>query len=224
MRLTPLERAQRDIEHALVFGGALEKSTFGLMVERAELYAFAKVTQTGDDIAYRLPALKDGGMRVKKTRGEGGYEVNEELARVVGRGTRWLQQVGERSRLYRVVLEAFYGDRGARWGLPASKTNMGGVGDRTFVLWPMTRTGAGWVDALRAKSSLSASLRPDELLATEWSIQKMSPSEPRRLRLKTCGEQARQLLGLAHAGLQAVAEEAEMARQQRVAAREERAA
>lgn len=215
-----LARAQRDIENMLVFGGALEMSTFGLMVERAELYAFAKTTIAGDDLPYRLPALKEGGMKVKPTRGDGGYEVNEALAEVIARGTRWLSRVGDRSRVYRLALEAFYGDRGARWGLGPSKENAGGVGDRTFVLWPMTRMGSQWIDALRAKSPLGAVLRGDELLATEMAGQKRAPNEPRRLRLKACGEQARQLLGAAHACLQEVVVEAEQARQQRRIARE----
>lgn len=224
MKATPLQRAQRDIENALVYGGALEQSTFGMMIERAELYAFAKATITGDDLAYRLPHLKEGGMHIKQTHAAAGYEPDEGLATVVGRGTRWLIEVGRRSRVYRQALEDFYGDRGARWALVPTKTNAGGVGDRTFVLWPMTRMGAQWIAAIRAKSPLSTVLRGDELLATELTLQKLTPNEPRKLRLKACGEQARQLLGAAHACLQVVAEEADQSRRQRVVVREERAA
>lgn len=207
-----LSRAQRDIEFLLGHGGSMiERSTFGSMIETAEFYAYAKENRLDDrETPKRIPQRNTDCMAIKHQKGEPGYDLDFHTMERLGRANRLLDAVGRITvddvpvgRLYRRALEAYHGDRGERWGRPEKNSNSGGVGDRFVALYPLTRTGAGWVMALRAKFPLSGELRADEILANEYAAQRTSANEQRRVRLLHCAEQAKALLLSSHEALTA---------------------
>lgn len=195
-----LSRAQSDIEFLLGVGGSrIERSTFGAMLEQAELYAF-------DDAGRPLPKRNAECMVIKHQKGEPGYDLDFAVLAKLGRANRYLDAVGREKRVLREVLEAYHGDRGERWGRPYKQDNSGGVGDRFVALYPITVMGKKWLGALRSKFPISGELRADEVLANEYAAQRSTPSDDmRRHRLFACAEQSRLLLAAAHAALQVAA-------------------
>lgn len=195
-----LARAQADIEFLLGAGGSrIERSTFGAMLEKAELYAF------GED-GRALPKRTPGCMAIKHQQDEPGYDLDFATLAKLGRANRYLDAVGREKRVLREVLEAYHGDRGERWGRPYKQDNSGGVGDRFVALYPTTTMGRKWLGALRAKFPISGELRADEVLANEYAAQRSTMGDDmRRHRLFQCAEQARLLLTAAHVALQTAA-------------------
>lgn len=90
--------------------------------------------------------------------------------------------------LHAEVLEAFYGDAGARWGL----TRHG----RILALYPLTRKGSAWSAAARKESEKhrkSSDLSPSEILGVQAELEKSQPKRERRAALDTCERQAKVL-------------------------------
>jgi hypothetical protein len=206
-----LARAQADLEYALGQGGALiERSTFGSMLERVLLYAC-------DEHGKPIPPPPDDAIRIKHHHGEPGYDLDFSTLARIGRAHRLLDAVGsgQNGRLLRAVLEAYHGDRGARWARPFKADLSGGVGDRDVAIYPLTEMGRRWVRELRKRYPLSGALRADEVLANEFSLLKTGPNDDmRRMRLRHCAVQARGLLEEASRVLEVAAIEADTTRRQ----------
>lgn len=195
-----LARACADIEFALGSGGAkIERSTFGAMLERWALYSH-------DSDGRPIPPATDHHMKVTRHHEEPGYDLDFGTLARIGRGLKLLDAVGAQSPLLRAALEAFHGERGARWGREAKADNSGGMGDRDVSVYPLTEMGRKWVRELRKRFPLSGALRADEVLANEVATQKRSPNDDmRRQRLRHCAVQARGLIAEAHSVLEATA-------------------
>jgi hypothetical protein len=214
-----LIRAQQDIEFLFGNGGTrVQRSTFGAMLEQAELFAFAK----GDDGVVRPVAARTPDcIPIKHQREEPGYELDLREYETLGRASTLLRMVERRCSVFSLALRRYYGDAGAHWARPATPDRSGGVGDRGFALYAMTPMGRKWVAQLRAKSPLSEHLSPDELLAAEWAMHKSSPTDDmRRQRLMRCTDDARLLLNEAHLALEMAAiEQSDTAKQIRATGR-----
>jgi DNA-binding PadR family transcriptional regulator len=195
-----LLRAQSDVEFLLGQGGSLiERSTFGSMLERVSLYAT-------DENGKAIPPPPDDAIRIKHHHEEPGYDLDFETMRRLGRASSYLDAVGSQSRLLRATLEAYHGDRGARWARPYLQDNSGGVGDRDVAIYPLTEMGRKWVRELRKRYPLSGALQPDEVLAHEFARHKQTPTDDmRKARLRHCAVQARALLEEASRVLELVA-------------------
>jgi hypothetical protein len=207
-----LNRAQGDVEFLLGIGGTrVERSTFGAMLEQAELYSFARDSH---GVVRPVPPKTSDCVPVKHQRQEPGYDLDFETMGKLGRANRLLDAVGRRAPILRYALEAYHGDRGERWGRPYKEDNSGGIDDRAVSLYPLTPMGRKWVTALRAKYPISGELRADEVLAQEVAMHRRAPiDDMRRQRLSRCAQQARALLEEAHAALaEAAQEQADTAR------------
>jgi hypothetical protein len=202
-----LNRASSDVEFCLGSGAAIiERSTFGAMLERSQLYAFAG-TGNSDDKPVPIPKRKDGQAKIKHTHEEPGYDIDFATLARIGRGNKLLDLVGSQSKLLRAVLVAYHGECGARWGRAEEKNNSGGVGNRDLSVYPLTAMGAKWIGALRSKFPLSGALRADEVLANEYVMGKRSSRDDLRMhRLSRCAIEARALIAEAHEVLEAAAQ------------------
>lgn len=90
------------------------------------------------------------------------------------------------------VLQAYYGDLGARWG----RTRHG----RLFAVYHLTPKGSRWASDSRRESEKtrnSADLTPSEIIGVQAELEKTQPKRERRAALDACDRQARELFAAA---------------------------
>lgn len=189
-----LNIAMARISFLLGGGGAMvQRSTFGGMLERAELYSYGNDCRIPER-AWKLPPKGADTMVIKHQKGEPGYDLDFDVLARLGSANRLLDSVERVHRNLRRALETYLGDCGERWARDIEKDSSGGVGHRLVALYPMTPAGKRWVIRIRAKFPMSEHLRSDEILASEYILQKTSPTSDRRKRIDECEAEAKTLL------------------------------
>lgn len=157
------------------------RSPSGNMLERAEMFGY-------DSSGARIPIYdRHTCMNIKKERVEPSYTpALEHLTRfaVISRQLRVLESIDPRSVM---VMELYYGDSGSRWGL---QSPMG----RIFSIYHLTATGQRFCKELREKHGTSELVHDDEILATEWDLQKRQPNNARLKKMHRIGDEADELI------------------------------
>lgn len=153
------------------------RSTFGGMLDRAELYGF-------DSEGRRIPRPEWNAWNVVPVAHhaeEPSFTPDDYALMRLGRVSRRLQRLGRDDA---VVIQAYYGDIGARW----SRTKAG----RIFALYALTEAGQAYcTEAARTDPEY---VRPDERIGRLADLQRRKPEGRRRRQLAQMSEQAAELL------------------------------
>lgn len=151
------------------------------------------------------------------------YEVDDATLVRFARVSRRMRIIETQAPTLHATLVAYHGNTGSRWALEAPPSG------RLVAVYPLTTTGAKWVEALIAREQsdrtehdaamgkwraaraagrnapMPASpppmldLRPDERLANEAALQRTRATDIRRARLVRVEREATELVGRAHA-------------------------
>lgn len=129
--------------------------------------------------------------RPRSTKSEGGgYTPTDYALQHYAIACRRIDEVNRFDPRAVVILEAFHGDWGGRW----AGTDKG----RLFALYPLTAAGQKLLKMSRKKAQLeNYELRPDEVLAVEFSLQASQPDKLRGELLKSAMEQSKRALAQA---------------------------
>lgn len=161
------------------------RSPFGGTLQRQMNAAF-------DSTGHRIPRVENSWqtMVVAKDEHYAGYTVADIVLTRFARVSRRLRLLEASNPLMCSVLEAYYGDSGARWG----REKVG----RLFAVYPLTKGGKALIASVRKRFSTSVDIRDDELIGTETDLQLRQPNDMRRKRLEKIRDEAEALLLAAH--------------------------
>lgn len=125
-----------------------------------------------------------------KRRMRDSYEPNFEELHRFGYVSSALYKIEQSKPLLASALIGYYGDRGSRWA--HSRPGEG----RLLAVFPLTSTGAKWVDAMRKRdvSGVFVGLRDDERIATEVMAQERAHDDLRGARIRRIENEARDLM------------------------------
>lgn len=185
-----LRRAIDDLEWGLGPGIArIQKSTCGIMLERAKLYAYAAEHRL-DTKPKRVPPRNSDCIPIKRESSEPSYEIDGVVLERLSRALRIMDAVGRISPESAMALSLLYGDSGYRWGSSS-------LANREIAVWPLTPSGRALASIVRSQFST----RADELLANEVALQKRQPNDIRRKKLERIERETSDMVERAHAVL-----------------------
>lgn len=168
------------------------RSPFGATLERQMNARF-------DSRGKRIPRVQDTWttMPVKRDSYEPSYTPDDSALTRFARVSRKLRSLEASDPMSCRVLEAYYGDSGARWGRES-------VG-RLFAVFPLTKRGGALIAQVRKRFETSVDIRDEEIIGTEADLQLRQPNDVRRMRLIKIRDEAEQLLLAAHKAWKAAA-------------------
>jgi hypothetical protein len=146
-----------------------QRSTFGVMLERAEQFGF---DSEGNQL--RRPDDPWSVMSVKHAQGEPSYEVELRDLHRFGDVSRRLLRVAERDPLAALALELLYGDIGQCWARER--------GLQMACLYPLTETGKRVLAGVREQDATRAHVRDDQVIVDDVDDQAAHPNDVRRRR------------------------------------------
>jgi len=156
------------------------RSTLGGMLERASIMSF-------DSEGERIPRPDRSAWNVvpiAHTREEPSYTPDDVALVRLARVSRRLRVL---ERDHALVLQAYYGDIGARW----ARTKAG----RIFAVYALTETGQAWCDETARRDG--EYVRADERIAALAEAQRRAAEGERRRALRAMHEEAMELIGAA---------------------------
>ncbi len=209
-KITPSDEA--DISFYYGAQGMFARSTFGGMLQRAEMAAYdSEGNRTAMPHAgwHWLPGGEDAPMFVRKPGGDGeqGYEIDDRDLFRFARVSRRLLAIEQMDPPSKRVLEAYYGDRGARWAALAVDDVAGikvvrkGSGPGAIAsLYVLTKPGVELLakerarSASRAKGMTAPDIGDDDVLKSVFDVQAAQPDAMRKMRLNKVRDHAEAFL------------------------------